>query len=62
MRHPTDRLGSFLSTREVASRLGVSSKTIGRWVQRGELRAHHLGRQIRVSEEDICAFLAARRR
>ncbi|MBV9783725.1 MAG: helix-turn-helix domain-containing protein [Acidisphaera sp.] len=40
----------------------MSTRTIRRWLERGELRFHRLGRQHRVSEEDLIAFLARNRR
>jgi excisionase family DNA binding protein len=46
---------------EVAERLAVSTKTVRRAITRQELRVHRLGRQIRISEEDLQAFLACRR-
>lgn len=52
----------LLSRKQVADRLGVSEKTVGRWIDRQELPAHRLGRQIRVSEHDLTGFLGARRR
>ena len=46
---------------DVAKQLSVSVKTIRRWVESGELRAHRLGRLLRVSQEDLNAFLSQRR-
>jgi excisionase family DNA binding protein len=43
----------FLSVAEVAMRLGVSGKTVRRMIQRGDLRAHRIGRLVRVSESSI---------
>jgi excisionase family DNA binding protein len=40
----------------------VSDRTVRRWIDDGELRSHHLGRLVRVSEEDWADFLARRRR
>jgi len=51
-----------LTVAEVAERLAVCSKTIRRWISAGELHHHRLGSSIRVLEEDLNAFLAARRR
>ncbi|MBV9785159.1 MAG: helix-turn-helix domain-containing protein [Acidisphaera sp.] len=31
---------------EVAGRLRMSTRTVRRWIERGELRVHHLGRQL----------------
>jgi excisionase family DNA binding protein len=53
---------SFLSVADVADHLGVSDKTIRRWIGGGELHAHRLGRQIRINSDDLTAFLASRRR
>jgi len=47
---------------EVAELLQVSTKTVRRWIERQELRTHRLGRQLRVAEEDLAAFLGQRRK
>ena len=52
----------LLSMAQVAEAAGVSTKTVSRWIERKELRHHKLGRQVRVSEEDVANFIAARRR
>jgi excisionase family DNA binding protein len=51
----------MLSVVEVAARLAVSTKTVRRSITQGDLRVHRLGRQIRISEEDLQAFLARHR-
>jgi excisionase family DNA binding protein len=56
------RLSRFLSLKDVALALGVSIKSLRRWIDAGDLRVHRLGRQLRVSEEDLAAFLSQRRR
>jgi excisionase family DNA binding protein len=56
------RLPHFYSIKEAAPLIGVCGKTIRRWIDAGELHVHRLGRQIRISEEDLLAFLAKRRR
>ena len=56
------RLPRLLAVTEVAQLLQVSSKTVRRWIERRELRAHRLGRQLRVAEEDLAAFLGQRRK
>jgi excisionase family DNA binding protein len=56
-----DKPQRFFSPDLVAEQLSLSTKTIRRWIDRGELRVHRLGRQIRISEDDLVAFLAGRR-
>ena len=56
------RLPRLLAVSEVAELLQVSSKTVRRWIERQELRTHRLGRQLRVAEEDLTAFLGQRRK
>lgn len=55
------RLPRLLSLPDVAQTLRVSVKTVRRWIAQGELRIHTLGRQLRVSEEDLSAFINRRR-
>ena len=56
------RLPCLLAVSEVAELLQVSSKTVRRWIARQELRTHRLGRQLRMAEEDLAAFLGQRRK
>jgi excisionase family DNA binding protein len=49
---------NLLSVVVVAERLDVSTKTVRRLIASGNLRAHHVGRQVRVSEEDLALYLA----
>ena len=57
----TPRLPRLLSIEDVAKALQVPKQTIRRWITDAELRSHRLGRQIRISEEDLAAFLGRRR-
>ena len=57
---PPDRLRLY-AVDDVAEQLGVSSKTVRRWIAAGELPVHHFGRQLRISEADLAAFIAQRR-
>ena len=52
----------LLAVTDVAQLLQVSSKTVRRWIERRELRTHRLGRQLRVAEEDLAAFLGQHRK
>ena len=52
------RLPQLLSIRQVADYLGVSTRTIRREIKGGQLPGHRVGRQIRVREVDVAAYLA----
>ena len=51
------RLPRMLNVEQIAEQVGVSIKTVRRWIKRREVHCHRLGRTIRVSEEDLIAFL-----
>lgn len=44
----------------VAHRLDVCDKTVRRLIACGDLSAHRIGRQLRISEKDFKRFLDAR--
>jgi excisionase family DNA binding protein len=48
----------FFTIPEVAECLNVSTRTVRRWIKRGELIAHRLGGVVRIAESDLRAFLA----
>ena len=52
----------FLSASAVAQQLGVSTKSVRRWIESGELHVHRFGRRLRIADEDLAAFIAMRRR
>lgn len=52
-----DRL---LTIQNVADRSQLNAKTVRRWIKSGELAAHKLGRQWRISERDLRKFLNER--
>lgn len=52
----------LLNIQATARRLGVCEKTVRRLIERGELRAHKVGRQHRISEDDLARFLQECRR
>jgi excisionase family DNA binding protein len=51
----------FLSVEAVALLLGISQKTVRRWIKKEQLPHHRLGGLIRIAEDDLRAFLAMRR-
>ncbi len=56
---PRPRLGhaDLLTVGDVAAELRVSPTTVRRLIRRGELRAHALGSQYRITREDFDTFL-----
>ena len=48
----------LLSVQAVADLLGVSTKTVRRLFARGDLKPHRIGGSLRISEEDLRAYLA----
>jgi excisionase family DNA binding protein len=51
----------LLSVATVATYLDVSTKTVRRLIQDRKLPHHRVGRQIRISEADLAAFVARSR-
>jgi excisionase family DNA binding protein len=45
----------------VAEMLNVSPRTVRRWISAGLLPVHRLGRQLRISDPDLVAFVARSR-
>ena len=57
---PKGPISSLLTIPEVAERLRVDPKTVRRWIAGGELAAYRVGRQWRISEDQLMIFLRAR--
>ena len=51
----------WLSTQEAARRLGVTARTLYRFIDQGDLPAYRLGRVIRLTLQDVDAFIEASR-
>jgi|Tabmets5t2r1_1033131.scaffolds.fasta_scaffold477890_2 excisionase family DNA binding protein len=51
----------FYTKRDVAEQLDASTRTVSRWIERGDLKAHKLGRLVRIAGDDLDPFLASRR-
>ena len=56
------RLSRLLTVADVAEHLKVNPRTVRRWITDKKLHFHQVGRQQRVAEEDLAAFLSACRR
>ena len=53
-------MSTYLSTQEVADRLGISVFTIRRYIRAGKLRAVKLDGVYRLSREELAEFLKSR--
>lgn len=51
----------WLSTQESAERLGVTLRTLYRFVDEGQIAAYKFGRVIRLKESDVEAFIEGAR-
>jgi len=50
---------SWLSTKDASARLGVTLRSLYRFIDGGELAAYKFGRVIRLKEEDVERFIEA---
>jgi excisionase family DNA binding protein len=48
----------LLTTRQTAEMLSLSARQVARYIDRGELRALHLGRAVRVPIAEVNSFVA----
>jgi excisionase family DNA binding protein len=55
------QLPSFYTIGQVAEALGVSPRTIRRWIAKGALAVHRLDGVVRIADRDLFSFLAVRR-
>jgi excisionase family DNA binding protein len=54
-------LPRLFSVSDTAQHLGVSARTVRRWIDEESLSIHRLGRQIRIAEPDLASFIRQRR-
>ena len=59
-RHASDRIRFFTIT-EVAECVRVAPRTVRRWIKAGDLVVHRVRGAVRISEDDLRAFLALHR-
>lgn len=50
------------SVRDAATYYGVSQQTVRRLIKARRLKSYHAGRQIRIAEADLLAYLSRKRR
>ena len=51
----------WMSTRETSERLGITLRTLYRFIDEGQIPAYKLGRVIRLKADDVEAFIEAAR-
>jgi excisionase family DNA binding protein len=51
----------YFAAEQIAEQMHASVWTVRRWIESGELRAHRIGRLVRVAKTDLDRFLAERR-
>ena len=54
-------IGKFYTIQDIAELLGISLRTVHRWTTSRRLPAYKIGGLLRVSEDDLRAFLALHR-
>jgi len=42
----------FLSTKELGSLLGVTRQTVRNWIKKGEIKAFHIGQNLKIPVEE----------
>jgi excisionase family DNA binding protein len=51
----------WLSTQEAARRMGITTRTLYRFVDEGQLPAYRMGRVFRLKQSDVDAFIESAR-
>ena len=54
------KLMPLMTVAEVAEHLKVDPKTVRRAIKKGEMHFHYVGRQIRIPQDELAAFLGRR--
>jgi len=62
MTNAASRLPLLLSVAATALQLDISTKSVRRLIARGVLPIHRIGRQIRIAESDLLAYLHGHRK
>lgn len=53
-------IGKYLTIKDICELLKVSRATVNRWIQSRKLRSKKIGRLVRVSSQDLGAFIDGR--
>jgi excisionase family DNA binding protein len=51
----------WLSTKSAAERLGITARTLYRFIDEGQIAAYKFGRVLRLQQADVDAFIEANR-
>ena len=54
-----ERSATFYTAREVADMLKVNIMTIYRYIKKGKIRAHKIGKDFRIDKKDLERFIKA---
>ncbi|WP_171096377.1 helix-turn-helix domain-containing protein [Ruegeria sp. HKCCD9179] len=54
------QLGTMLTVEIVADRMGISERTVFRWIKTGRLKAFRMGRVLRIPEAELIDFIDER--
>jgi excisionase family DNA binding protein len=55
------KTAKFYTIDQVADAMGVSSRSVRRWIKQQKLITHHFGGAVRIAETDLNAFIAEHR-
>ncbi len=47
----------FLSTKELGSLLGVTRQTVRNWIKKGEIKAFHIGQNLKIPVEEALRII-----
>jgi len=50
----------YLAIKDICNMVQVSRSTVNRWIKSGKLRSKKIGRLVRVSSQDLGAFIEGR--
>lgn len=59
--HNAEERIEWLSTRAASERLGITLRTLYRFIDEGRIPAYQFGRVIRLQSQDVAAFVDASR-
>ena len=48
---------NYLTTNDIAEKLGFTTKAVTLWIKEGKLKAYRFGKDYRITEEDFNDFL-----